>query len=321
MVDAELIDAHVHLHKNLDKERQALPIPGRRDRDRWGHTDSIIPYMDREGVTHAVALNLFPTPFIRRALRDKIPDDVTGQARAAAEAAIEADMAARLVRHNEWLTGVSQREPRIVAGIGIQKLLTPDEMVREVEERAAQGARAVKLLPGFFREFPNDEAFWPMYARCQELGVVVVSDTGSLGVGEHRAYPGEVNDVCYGEPRLFEDVLASFPDLTLVMAHFPSASWDQRVDLAQRYDNLMFDISGGFHSPGFRARDADRAIPETDAVRVMRAVGMERFMFGSDGPHVMLQPYIEQVLRLDLTPGELDVLLTGNARRVFRIEP
>lgn len=318
-MDNDLIDAHVHLYRDAETERRALPIPGRRDRDRWGNADSIVSYMDREGVSHVVSLNLFPTPMIRRTLLSKFPSDLAEAERDAAASQVESDLANRLRQHNEWLCDLSQKQPRVIAGIGIQKLLTPQEMVEEVETRAREGARAVKIIPGWYHELPNDRAFWPMYARCEELGLPIVSDTGTLGLGVHAAYPGEYNEVCYGEPLLFEEVLASFPRLTIVMCHFASAYWDERVELAQRYPNLVFDISGGFYVDGLKVRDGLRALPETDAVRVMRRVGMERFIFGSDGPHVMLQPYLEQALRLDLTGGERRVLLVENAGRVFGI--
>jgi predicted TIM-barrel fold metal-dependent hydrolase len=318
-VELELIDAHIHLHKDIGKERQALPLPGRRDRDRWGNAESITRYLDWEGVSYAVSLNLFPTPVIRRALRAKLHPGLTTSERAAAEAAIEVDLANRLRRHNEWLCSFSRQQPRVLAGIGIQKLLSPDEMVEEVELRVAQGARAVKLIPGWYREFPHDRAYWPMYDRCQELGIPIVADTGTLGLGRHGAYPGEVNTICYGEPFGFEEVLKSFPRLTVVMAHFGSAYWDQRLELAQRYPKLVFDISGGFDAPGLKVRDGHRALHEDDAVRVMRRIGIERFMFGSDGPHVMVQPYVEQVLRLGLRQDELAMLLAANARRIYAI--
>lgn len=318
-MEHELIDAHIHLHKDVAKERQALPIPGRRDRDRWGNADRIGHYLDWEGVSYAVSLNLFPTPVLRRALAAKLPPGLSPQAQSEAAAEIERDLANRLRRHNEWLCEFSKQEPRVRAGIGIQKLLTAEEMVEEVDLRAAQGAGAVKLIPGWYREFPNDRHYWPMYARCEELRIPVVSDTGLLGLGRHGAYPGEDNRVCYGEPLLFAEVLHAFPRLTVVMAHFGSAFWDERVELAMRYPQLVFDISGGFDAPGFRARDGHRALHEEDAARVMRRIGIERFMFGSDGPHVMLQPYLEQVLRLGFDDAELALLLAGNARRIYDI--
>jgi uncharacterized protein len=312
-----IVDAHVHLYRDLATEKRALPIRGRRDRDRWGNADAILPYMDREGISHVVVLNFYPTGVMRRALLARL--DPSERELAEAQHTVERELVAGLRRQNEWLCQLSQANPRIMAGVGVQKLLSPTELVEEVELRASQGARAVKLIPGWFHEYPNDHAFWPMYRRCEELGLAVTSDTGTVGLGEHMSHPGTFNTVCYGEPAHFADVLEAFPKLTLVMAHFGSAFWDQRVELARRFPNLMFDISGGFASPTFNARDGARALSEVDAVRVMRHVGIDRLMFGSDGPHVMLQPGLEQLLRLELTDAEQQAILADNAKRIYRI--
>ncbi len=52
---------------------------------------------------------------------------------------------------------------------------------------------------------------------------------------------------------------------------------------------------------------------------MLRKVGVDRFLFGTDGPSVMPQPYIEQVVRLDLTDEERELLLAANARRLYRL--
>lgn len=316
MRERDIIDAHVHLYRSREKEKQAHPIPGRRDCDRWGNAETVIAYMDREGVSHIVVLNFYPTGLMRPIIERRVGG---GPGDPLVARSVQAQLVAGLRRQNEWLCTLSKDNPRIVAGIGVQKLLTAAELVEEVELRAAQGARTVKLLPGWFHEYPDDPAFWPMYERCAELGLPVTADTGSIGMGRHIAHPDEDNRICYGQPINFARVLESFPRLTLVMAHLPSAFWDERVDLAGRFPNLMFDISGGFGAPDLRVRDGRRAMAEEDAVRIMRRIGMDRIMFGSDGPHVMIQPYLEQVLRLDMTDAELDMILSGNARRIYRV--
>jgi len=316
----EIIDAHIHLHRNVTQEKQSFPIPGRRDRDRWGNPESITAYMDREGISKGVCLNLFPTEPMRDLLMSKIPAEDREKDPEGVKAQVEKEMVSRLRRHNEWLLNVSRENPRIVAGIGIQKLLTPEEMVEEVETGAAKGAKTVKLLPGMFRHYPNDRAFWPMFEKCQEIGMPVTSDSGTLGGLSPEG-------VYYGEPIYFIEVLESFPKLTLVMCHLASAFWDQRVEMAQRFPNLVFDMSGSFNHPlgaqGVRepiaARDAHRACAEEDAIRIIRKVGVDRIMWGTDGPGIMARPGIEQVLRLELTDEEKRMILAENAKRIYGI--
>jgi predicted TIM-barrel fold metal-dependent hydrolase len=42
-------------------------------------------------------------------------------------------------------------------------------------------------------------------------------------------------------------------------------------------------------------------------------------MFGTDGPSVMPQPYIEQVVRLELTDDEKRLVLADNCKRLYRL--
>jgi predicted TIM-barrel fold metal-dependent hydrolase len=318
MEEFDIVDAHVHLFRDLKREKQGMRIPGRRDRHRWGNADAIGPYMDREGISNVVVVSFYPTGVVRRSLRSKVPADAPEAEREQAYQEIEQQLADGLRRQNDWTCKLGQDDPRIIAGIGVQKLLAPDDLVEEVEIRASQGARTVKMVPGWYHEFPNDRAFWPMYRRCAELGLTITADTGTLGLGRHVAHPDEDNTVAYGEPTHFTEVLESFPELTVVMAHFACAFWDERVEMALRFPNLMFDLAGGFQGPGVEARDGHRAIAEEDAVRILRHVGVQRFMFGSDGPSHIAQPAVEQILRLDLTDDEKRMILSENARRIYR---
>jgi predicted TIM-barrel fold metal-dependent hydrolase len=304
----EIIDAHVHLYRNLDLERQNVDDPGRRDRDRWGNPDAISAFMDRQGISRVLCLPNFPTRQMRESLLKAAAS--AGQDPEEARSRIDRELAARVRRQNAWLSEVASANPRLAVAVGVQKLLTPDEMVQEVRLRASQGARSVKMLPGFYYEYPNDRAFWDMYAECEKLGLAVTSDTGTLG---------QESGTCFGEPVNFTDVLESFPRLTLVMAHFPSAFWDERVELARRYANLFFDISGGFNADGLEVRDGQRALPLEDAARVLRRVGVDRFVFGSDGPRFLFQPALEQVLALELTDGDKQAILAENAKRIYRL--
>ena len=66
-------------------------------------------------------------------------------------------------------------------------------------------------------------------------------------------------------------------------------------------------------------RDGPRAAALEDATRLIRSVGADRFMFGSDGPRFLLQPQLEQIIGLDLTDDERQMILAGNARSIYRI--
>jgi predicted TIM-barrel fold metal-dependent hydrolase len=308
----EIIDAHVHLYRSLDLERQNVRHPGRRDRDRWANPAAVTAFMDREGVSKIVCLPNFPTLQMRQSLQKKMPAGLPDSERADALAAIETELVDKLRRQNEWICRTAAENPRLVPAISMQKVFSPEQMVEELKLRVSQGARIVKMLPGMYHEYPADKAFWPLYEACAELDVAIISDTGTLGQAD--------TGVAYGEPENFAKVLAAFPGLRLVMAHFPSAFWDQRVALAGRFPYVYFDTSGSFGAPDVEVRDGHRAAAVEDAARIIRAVGADRFMFGSDGPRFLFQPQLEQILGLDLTGEEKELILAGNARRIYRID-
>jgi uncharacterized protein len=308
----EIIDAHVHLYRSLDLERKNVVHPGRRDRDRWANPAAVNAFLDHAGVSKIVCLPNFPTRQMRESLLRELPAELSDSERAAAAADIELTLASRLRRQNEWICKTASENPRLIPAISMQKVFSPDDMVEELRLRVSQGARIVKMLPGMYFEHPADRAFWPLYEACAELDVTIISDTGTLGLDD--------SGVAYGEPDNFAEMLAAFPRLRLVMAHFASAFWDERVALAERFPNLYFDISGSFNADHVEVRDGRRAAAIEDAARLIRSVGVDRFMFGSDGPRFLFQPQVEQALGLELSDDELQKILAGNARNIYRID-
>ena len=113
----------------------------------------------------------------------------------------------------------------------------------------------------------------------------------------------------YGQPGNFAKVLEAFPRLTLVLAHLGSAWWDERVELAQKYPNVFFDTAQGFAAVDMLPVTPRRSLAEEDAARVLRKIGIERIMFGTDYPAVPAQPQLEQVLRLPISAEEKRLLL------------
>jgi predicted TIM-barrel fold metal-dependent hydrolase len=297
---SDVIDGHVHLWRNRSHEEAALP--GLPDDHRWGTPAAAADHMRQAGLASLVFLNVLPTDeMIQRARRAGRRD----------EDALRAEMSARVQRQNDWACGVGQAQHELVPFIGIQPVLGSD-IANEIVRCCAEGARGVKIQPGMNQFRPDDPVMMAGYESAQVAGLPVVTDSGSWGRPDEHGTP-------FGHPRNFEPVLATFPGLTLVMAHFPSAGWSDRVALAHKYKNLAFDLSGGFRAPGVDARDDGLALTESDAVPVLREVGIERFIFGTDGPSVRPEPYLHQVLRLDLTDDERALILEGNARRIYAV--
>jgi predicted TIM-barrel fold metal-dependent hydrolase len=123
--------------------------------------------------------------------------------------------------------------------------------------------------------------------------------------------------VDYAEPKNWSKVLDAFPKLTVILAHLGAAWWDERVELAQKHPNVVFDTSQGFAAPDQIPYCSHRGLAEEDVIRIFRKIGVERIMFGTDFPALAPQPQVEQLLRLPFTDEEKTLLFAGNAKRIL----
>lgn len=325
MDDFEIIDAHIHLARTVAEESNYWAIPGRRARDRLGTPERAVLYMDINGISKMAFMVLIARQ-VRAILAQKARLPGLAEEQRRNEEKKSNQQVASLTREmNEWGCEVGQRFPRLIPFICLCKELGRAEaMVEELALRVSQGAKGVKLHPGLFSTLPDDEEFWPVYEKCQESGLPVVADSGPQSASRIlTVYPlfFQVPQtlVEYAEPKNFSRVLQAFPRLTLVLAHLGSAWWDERIELAQEYPNVYFDTSQGFSAPDRVPFHPHRGLAEEDAVRVMRKIGTERIMFGTDFPAIESQPQLEQILRLPLSDEEKRMILSENAKRILHI--
>lgn len=120
--------------------------------------------------------------------------------------------------------------------------------------------------------------------------------------------------VDYTRPSNFEPVLESFPGLKLVVAHLGHGFWDESVALAKKYPDVYFDtsavISGVEHI---------EVLSDDDAAELIRKLGVDRVMFGSDYPWFSPAASLEAIMKLPLEPAEKEKILGENARRILGI--
>ncbi len=327
MADFEIIDAHTHLARTPEEERNWWLLPGRRACDRYGAPEKAVEYMKREGISKMVVLTLIPRqdrgPLVEKAKLASLPE----KQRREQEKKIGEQVAPKMREMNEWGCELSKRFPQMVSF----SCISPDmggaqEIVKEVELRASQGAKGIKLHPGMFCFFPDDEVMFPAYEKCQELGLPVLADSATWPTPHVlTVFPSPVamtvqyDVIDYGEPKNWARVAETFPRLSIVLAHLGSAWWDERVEMAQKYPNIYFDTSQGFSAPDRIPYSAHRGLAEADVPRIFRKIGTDRILFGTDFPALEPQPQIEQLIRMPLTDEEKRMILAENAKRVLRL--
>jgi predicted TIM-barrel fold metal-dependent hydrolase len=144
----------------------------------------------------------------------------------------------------------------------------------------------------------NDAVYYPVYAKCAELGIPVGLNVGMPGPkvpGKHQ-HPISLDDVC-----------AFFPELTVIMSHGGDPWGGLCAKLMQRWENLHYMSSA--YSP--------KRIPP-EIVDWMNWRGSERVMWASDYPVLEFARCRREILEMPFKDEQRRYNFAyGNADRMF----
>lgn len=158
MTEFEVIDIHTHLARTSEEENNSWLFHGRRTCDRYGTPKRAVEYMERSCISRMAFMTLVPRqdrgPLFEKANLDAFPKNK----RAQELKRIGEQISPKIREMNEWGCEVGRRFPQLLPF----SCISPDlggarEMVREIELCTSQGAKGIKLRPGIFCFFPDDE--------------------------------------------------------------------------------------------------------------------------------------------------------------------
>jgi predicted TIM-barrel fold metal-dependent hydrolase len=164
---------------------------------------------------------------------------------------------------------------------------------------SAHDVRLARVIPSTFNLPPHDRTYYPLYAKCVELGLPVSVNTGIPG----PRLPGKCQD-----PMHLDDVCVFFPELTLIMAHGADPWWDVAIRLMAKYPNLYLMTSAY----------APKHLPPA-LIRFMNGRGGDKVMFATDFPFLEMSRCASEAKELGLHNDVLEAYAYGNAARVLRL--
>jgi predicted TIM-barrel fold metal-dependent hydrolase len=174
-----------------------------------------------------------------------------------------------------------------------ESLAEVDHAVREL------GFGYVWFHPLSYGLAPNDRRFYPLYAKCMELGIPVGFQVG------HSA---EVLPSDCGRPMLADDVAIEFPELRINLSHTGWPWVDEWCSMLWRHPNVYGDISAYYpHSLD------DRLLDFMDSSR-----GRHKVLFGTNG--LGLERCKAEFVDLDIGEDTKHAVLHDNAVRFFGLE-
>ncbi len=166
---------------------------------------------------------------------------------------------------------------------------------------ASQPVVLARITPFYFDLAPDDRAYYPIYAKCIELGLPLTINSG---------IPGPPVPAACQNPMHLDRVCLDFPELVLVMAHGADPWWDVAIRLMLKYRNLYLKTSA--YAPKYFP-------PEL--LHFMNTRGQHKVIFASDHPALSMERALGEARSLDLRPGVLEQFVFQNAQRVFFERP
>jgi predicted TIM-barrel fold metal-dependent hydrolase len=119
-----------------------------------------------------------------------------------------------------------------------------EQAVADIEYAVNElGFKGIKIVPSILGLDINDKAFYPCYAKAEELGIPVMIHTGTgliLGCRAKHVHPLMIDDVAF-----------DFPNLKIICAHLGGWNFMDVHGLLVRHKNVYADISAWPLSPQY----------------------------------------------------------------------
>jgi predicted TIM-barrel fold metal-dependent hydrolase len=177
-----------------------------------------------------------------------------------------------------------------------------DGLENELYRLSSLGCKGVKIMPLLQRFFPDDAGCEAFYEALIHRDLILVTHAGMDPLDR---------DEIFGTPERFAKVVESYPELRIVLAHLGGLRmWDDvRRHLLPIEGNVRFDTSYAYFY-----------LEKGRMAELIKDLGTDRVLFGSDYPWEDPDRAVEAVKGLDLTEEEIQSLLWKNAAQLLKIE-
>lgn len=191
-----------------------------------------------------------------------------------------------------------------------EKSEVPAEISQAVERALTEsGFKGIKMLLPFRGRLLNEKKLYITYEIAQKYGVPVLFHTGYPPPGT----PGTKMKLSMANPALLDEVIASFPKLSIIMSHCGYPWSDVAIALACQFPNVYLDCSNLMYMMPNKLRDI--------LLHAKDVIGLNKILYGSDGfcPE-MVEVCVLLFEQNDyLSKTEKELILGVNAKKVLKL--
>ena len=205
-----------------------------------------------------------------------------------------------LISNDEVREHIARYPDRFI-GVAAADLRNPVAAMRNLRSLVRQdGFKALRVVQWVWERPCTDPLYYPLLAECVELDIPVCLQVGLTG-------PLRTSET--GRPLHIERIALDFPDLKIVCGHIGYPWHVEMIAFATKFPNVYIDTSA-YKCKRYPA----------ELVAYMNGHGKHKVMFGSNFPMITPAACLEGLDALGLSETARDLFLSGNARRVFKLD-
>ena len=187
----------------------------------------------------------------------------------------------------------------------------------ELSRLSENGVKGIKLHPVYQEVYFDDPRFLRILDRCAEVGLLVLTHAGR-DVG----FPDAAD---YVSPQRIASAMRQTDSVTLICAHM--GGWRQWDDVERLLPETGVFIDTSFalgqmtpNGDGYYpTSESLQLLSEAQFIRIVRAFGAERVLFGTDSPWGEQADSLRRLRALPLTDAESAAILGGNAQKLLEL--
>ena len=209
---------------------------------------------------------------------------------------------------NEHVAAAVKKHPDVFMGFGSVDPWKGKKALEAVDKVRDLGLIGMKFHAAEQAFFPNDQRFYPLWAKCAEWELPCLFHIGMCGIG--AGAPGGMGlKLKYVRPIPYvDDVAADFPELTIIGAH-PAWPWqDEMLAVAMHKANVYIDLSGW--SPKY--------FPPSLVHYTNFALG-DKVLFGSDYPVLTPERWMKDFEGAGFKEELHPKIFRENAKRLLKL--
>ncbi len=208
---------------------------------------------------------------------------------------------------NKSVAGFAEKHPDRFLFMGAVDPHKGMQALKELEYAAENlGMKCLCLEPWLHKLRSNDKLYYPVYAKCAELGIPVWIHSSINFVPQLK--------MDFGRPIHLDEVAGHFPELKIIAGHGGWPWVNEMTALLWRHENVYTDIAA--------IRPKYISTPGSGWETLLQygnSILQDKILFATAWPAQDFKQSVDEVKKLPLKNAVREKWLAGNARKVLSL--